>query len=315
MFLSKLIKKLNRKAKVQENDLTPSTQKVIVVGASGYVGKATLAALTARHSNQVQVFAGVRNPEKFDAMEKVTTVAADMGDKAALTQTLKGFDSVYLVVPGHENRTQLAINGLQAAKQAGVNFVLVLSVATAGTDSIFGQQFAPIEVTAKTIGINYAIVRLPLFIDNNWAHVGSIKGHDAPTFYDPRDPTKRHTPVAVSDVGKASADILANPAKHHGKTYTLVAPAFSLNDVAAAFSKALGKKVTHTQVGYKDAKDAFMGMGFPEWQVDGIMEVYHYIDNDSPLTNVKHVGDIEAITGEKPLSMEAWVAQNAAGFM
>jgi len=92
---------MNRKANVQENNHTLNNNKVIVAGASGYVGRATLAALTARHANQVQAFAGVRIPDKFEPMENVTTIAADMGDKAALTQTLRGFDSVFLVVPGH----------------------------------------------------------------------------------------------------------------------------------------------------------------------------------------------------------------------
>jgi uncharacterized protein YbjT (DUF2867 family) len=312
MFLSKLMKKI-RKARVNEN--ASANKKVIVVGASGYVGKATLAALTSRHFDTVQTFAGVRSPEKFGTMEKVTTISTDMGDKAALTQTFRGFDSVFLVVPGHEDRTQLAINGLEAAKDAGVRFVLVLSVLTSGTDSIFGKQFAPIEAKAKKIGVNYAIVRLPLFIDNNWAHLGSIKGQDAPTFYDPRDPTTLHTPVAVNDVGKAAADILANPVKHYGKTYKLVAPPFSLNDMASAFTKAMGKQVKHTQVSYKDAKDAFMGMGFPEWQVDGIMELYQYIDSESTYTNERtQIGDVEAITGEAPQSIESWVEQNVAGF-
>jgi len=27
-------------------------------------------------------------------------------------------------------------------------------------------------------------------------------------------------------------------------------------------------------VSYEDAKKAYMGMGFPEWQTDGIMELY-----------------------------------------
>lgn len=289
------------------------SSKVIVVGASGYVGKATLAALVSRHADSVQAVAGVRNPDKF-SMDNVTAVAADMGDKAALTETLKGYDSVYLVVPGHEDRTQLALNGLEAAKEAGVGFVLVLSVLTAGSDSVFGKQFAPIEAKAKESGLNYAIVRLPLFIDNNWAHLGTIKGADGPTFYDPRDSSLPHTPVAVADVGKASADILANPSKHFGKTYKLVAPAFSLNDQAEALTTALGKTVTHTQVPYDAAKEAFMGMGFPEWQVDGIMELYHYIDDKSEMTNEANTGDIEAITGEKPLTIEAWVEQNAPGF-
>jgi hypothetical protein len=57
-----------------------------------------------------------------------------------------------------------------------------------------------------------------------------------------------------------------------------------------------------------------MGMGFPEWQVDGIMELYKYIDEGSEVTNESDNGDIEKITGEKSLTIEAWVEQNAAGF-
>ena len=81
----------------------------------------------------------------------------------------------------------------------------MLSVLTSGTDSIFGKQFKPIEAKLKESGLDYAIVRLPLFMDNNYANVGSIKGQSP--FYDPRDPTKLQAPVAVlSDVGKAAAD-------------------------------------------------------------------------------------------------------------
>merc|ERR1712110_1088782 len=174
----------------------------------------------------------------------------------------KGYDSVFLVTPGHEQRTQLALNGIEAAKKAGVKFLLELSVLTTGTNSIFGKQFSPIENATKNSGLKHAIVRLPLFMDNNYANAESIKMQS--TFYDPRDPSKLHTPVAVSDVGKAAADILASPHKHYGKTYKLVSPPFSLNDMATAFSKALGKEIVPTTVSYEAAKDAFMGMGFPE---------------------------------------------------
>jgi hypothetical protein len=111
------------------------------------------------------------------------------------------------------------------------------------------------------------------------------------------DPTKPHTPVAVADVGKADADILADPSKHYGKTYKLVAPPFALNAMAAAFSKVLGKEVKQTSVSFVAAKKAFMGMGFPEWQTDGIMELYKSIDEDSQVTNESETGDIEKITG------------------
>jgi uncharacterized protein YbjT (DUF2867 family) len=153
-------------------------------------------------------------------------------DKDSLSKALIGVDSVFLLVPGHEQRTELAMNGIEAAKDAGVKFVLLMWVLTSGANSVFGQHFAPVEKKAKESGLDYAILRLPLFIDNNYAHVASIK--DQSTFYDPRDPTKLHTPVAVADVGKAAADILADPSKHYGKTYKLVSPPFSSNEMAAA---------------------------------------------------------------------------------
>jgi uncharacterized protein YbjT (DUF2867 family) len=107
----------------------------------------------------------------------------------------------------------------------------------------------------------------------------------------------------VGDVGKAVADIMADPSNHAGKTYKLVSPAFSLNDMAAAFSKTLGKEVKATTVPYDAAKEAFMGMGFPEWQTDGILELYKYIDEESPVTNESEIGDIELITGENPMTI------------
>jgi uncharacterized protein YbjT (DUF2867 family) len=291
-------------------------KKVIVVGASGYIGKATLAALVSRHGSTVDIYAGVRDPSKFGTMDGVTVVAADMGDKAGLATALEGFDSVYLVIPGHEQRTTLGLSGLEAAQDAGVKFVLLLSVLTADdTNTIFGRQFLPLEQKVKELGIAYAIVRLPVFIDNNYAHAGSIKDPNQSTFYDPTNPTKPFTPVNVSDAGKAGADILAQPADlHNGKTYKLVMPAFTLNDLAAAFTKSLGKTVTATTVPYPACKEAFMGMGFPEWQTDGILELFQLIDAESPLTNEADTGDFTKITGEPPMTVEEWVEQNAAGF-
>ena len=53
--------------------MSSQQQKVIVVGASGYVGKVTLAALSARHGSTVEITAGVRDPAKFEQMEGVNS--------------------------------------------------------------------------------------------------------------------------------------------------------------------------------------------------------------------------------------------------
>ena len=293
--------------------VSQSPKRVIVVGASGFVGKATLNSLVDRHSSNLKIYAGVRDPSNFDDMAGVTAVKADLNNKSELTALLKDFDRAFIVTPGHADRTKLAINGLEAAEDAGIEFVAVVSVLTSGTDSIFGKQFAPIEAKAKALNIPTSILRLPLFIDNNWLNADSIKGQG--TFYDPRDPTKKHTAVVVADIGKAAADVLASSEKHGNTAYKLVSPPFSLNDLAAAFTSALGKKITVTTVPYDAAKEAFMGNGFPEWQVDGILELFHYIDDGSALTNEKDTGDIAKITGEKATSVTEWTKQVAGGFV
>jgi len=286
--------------------------KVIIIGASGFIGQATLTSLVERHSSEVDIYAGARDPSKAKVIDGVTTVKADLGNKDELTETLKEFDRVFIVTPGHEDRTKLATNGLEAAKAAGVKFIAVVSVLTSGTDSIFGKQFAPIEDTTKQIGIPYSILRLPLFIDNNWLSKDSIVGQS--TFYDPRDPTKKHTAAVVSDIGKAAADILASPEKHANTMYKLVSPAYCLNDLADAFTSNLDKTVTVTTVPYDAAKESFLGFGFPEWQVDGMLELFHYIDEDSAVTNEKNINDLETITGEKATTVQEWAKQVAPGF-
>jgi len=286
--------------------------KVIVVGASRHIGKATLSFLVSRHGGKVEIYAIVRNPENFESMDGVKAVKADMDNKEALTETLKEFDHVFLIIPDEENRTELVINGIEAAKEAKVKFLLVLSSVISGTDTLFGKQFSTIETKTKESGLNYTIIRHPLFLDNYYAYIGSIK--EESTFYDPRDPTKLHTPVAIADVGKAAADILAAPENHISKTYKLVSPPFSLEDIANAFTKTLGRNIKLTTVPYEASKDFFLRKGLLEWQVEGIMELYKYVDDESALTNEPDTSDIETITGEKPTTIESWVEQNAGAF-
>ena len=80
-----------------------------------------------------------------------------------------------MVTPGHADRQQLAMNAVDAAVAARVGYVLVISVFTSGTDSIFGRQFSGLEAHIKKAGIKYGILRLPFFLDNLWGSQGNIK--------------------------------------------------------------------------------------------------------------------------------------------
>ncbi|KAL5481888.1 hypothetical protein EMCRGX_G022152 [Ephydatia muelleri] len=270
---------------------------VFVIGASGSVGAATVTALSAKYADKVEIRAGVRNPEaadKLKGLNGVTLVAAEMGgDRDKLVTTLRGVDALFIVTPGTKARAELAISTAEAARDAGVKFLLVVSVLTADlTDTIFGAQFSKLESAV--------------------AQLDTIKGHSA--FYSPVDPDKPFTPVVVSDAGNAAAAILSNPIAHANQTYNLVSNRHTFNDVAASFSEALGREVKYVHVPYEAAKQSLLQMGFQDWQVDGIFELDKLIDSESHITNQEDLTHYTKITGEKPTELKTWIASVKAAF-
>ena len=287
------------------------SSKTIIVGASGCVGKATLEAFSARHHGANEPYAGVRDVAGFENNAlKIPTIRTDLADKPALTRALQGFENVFLVVPCTEDRTALAINGLEAAKEAGAGFILVLSITLAGTDTIFGRQFTPIEDRAKALGIPYTIIRLPLFMDNNFAHIASIAKQN--NFCDPRNPGNRFASVAVEDVGKCAANILTSPKIHHNKTYKLIGQFHSVEDSRAALSKFLHRTIKIKTVTYHSFKMLHMDNGIPEWQIDGLIEWLKH--GDAAKLIKKDAEAIQMITGERPMSIQDFIAVNAIAF-
>jgi hypothetical protein len=99
-----------------------------------------------------------------------------------------------------------------------------------------------------------SFVRCVCVQDNNFAHIDSIKSTGL--FYGPQNPDVKYTPISVQDVGRTAAAILsdAHPEHHHGKTYDLVMPAITMNELASHFSAALGKEVKYVQVSLSPLK-------------------------------------------------------------
>ena len=293
-----------------------SKQVIFVIGATGPIGSATVQALSAKYAGKVDIRAGVRNPDKADtlkALPGVTVVQATMGDTDNLVVTLKGVDALYIVTPGVENRVELAIKTAEAAKAAGVNFLLVVSGASAGlTDTIFGKQMGDIETAVAKLSVPYAVLRLAFFLENYLAFKDTIQAQSS--IYSPQDPSKPTLLVAVDDAGKAAATILCDWQKHANKTYTLVSTRHSLSDAAKAISEVVGREVKNVQIPFDATKQAMLQAGRPEFLAEGILELYKLINNDSPVTNQGSLTDFEEITGEQPTSLKAWLDKVGGAF-
>ena len=290
---------------------------VFVIGATGSIGAATVTELANKYADKLDIRAGVRNPEKADklkALPGVRVVQAEMGPSPEknLVETLKGVHTLYINTPGAEKRAPLAIATAEAAKSAGVKHIVVVSIFAADhVDNAFGSQFHQIESAVKDLGVPYTILRLPLFYDNFFGLKDEIKSHSS--ISSPVDPTKPFASIASEDAGKAGAVILADPSKHVNKTYKLVSDRHTYNDLATAFSAALGREIKYVRLSYEDAMKGIT-TGFPEWRAQGIVEFFKNVDNEQQIVIEAGVDDFTQITGEKPTDLKTWVNLVAEAF-
>ena len=280
------------------------------------VGAATVKVLSERYASRVEIRAGVRNPDKAEALKSlsgVSVVRAEMGT-AELETTLKGVDSLFIVTPGVENRAELASATAVYAKKAGVKHLVVVSILTADKqDTTFGKEFGKLETEIKAIKVPFTILRLGFFVENYFGLKESISG--AGIISSPADPTKPFGIVVTEDIGKAAAAVLVDPSNHVNKTYNIISDHHSYGDVAAAFEEALEKKVTNTRITSEDAKKGLIEMGFPEWRVSGLMDFMKLLNEGNPALATTNVQDFQSITGERPTDFKSWLTQVKGTFL
>ena len=294
---------------------------VFVIGATGSVGSATVTALSSKYADKLDIRAGVRNLDKADklkALAGVTVVQAEMGTKEKLVETFKGVDVLYIVTPGAENRAQLTIATAEAGMTAGVKHLVVVSIPPADerSDIIFGRQFGEIEKDIKKLGVPYTILRLPMFMENHLQLVGTIKGQSS--IFLPIDPTNVIAAVAASDAGKFAAAILLNPSKHVNMVYNVISDHYTYNDLAAAFSEALGKEIKYVKITFEELKQIVVAAGVAEWQAKAMIELLKLVDDASPhitLLNNSDANVFTNVTGDQPTSIKTWISQMAPAFM
>eukprot|EP00300_Choanocystis_sp_HF-7_P030221 c39002_g1_i1.p2 GENE.c39002_g1_i1~~c39002_g1_i1.p2 ORF type:complete len:292 (+),score=70.78 c39002_g1_i1:56-931(+) len=287
---------------------------IAIIGSSGSIGAAVIKYLAAKAPAGTTIRAGVRDPASAKAAPlaaaNVSLVAASMDDHASMLALFAGADVAFINTPGHADRTQLGLNGIRAATEAGVAHITAVSVFTARVSkTIFGQQFAPIEAALK--GTRFTTFRLPFFFDNLLGQAGTIKGHGAA--YAPARPDARMSMAWTDELGEAIAAVLLNPAPYANRRLKFGSAPFSHADFAAAVSASRGSAVNYVQVPYEAAKATFLGYGLPEWQVDGVLELFKAAD-EGEAAIVAETDDFVDVLGREPLTLAGFVAKHAAVF-
>ena len=220
---------------------------ILVTGASGQQGGAIARALLAQGAT---IRAASRNPAKLSALKEqgAEVVGMDFTDRASIDAALDGVSRAFLVSTpfeaGTDSETQQANAFVDAAKAAGLEFLLYSSVGGAERDSgvpHFESKWKA-EEHIRSLGLKAAFLR-PVFFMENFGTPWFLPSIQGGTLMLPQGKDTKLQMVSLPTIGAMGAKILLNPDDFAGKGIELATDEISLTDAMALLSKASGKAI------------------------------------------------------------------------
>jgi uncharacterized protein YbjT (DUF2867 family) len=247
---------------------------ILVTGATGTVGAATVAALEAKGAD---FKVGSRSPEKAQALG-APAVELDWDRPQTLSAAVSGVEKAFLVAPVTNQLETLTRAFVDAAKKAGVRHLVKLSAIGAGPESIaLGRQHGAAEEVIQSSGLEWTMVQPTSFAQNFLNYYGIDPAKDSTVCLPLGD--GKTSWIDARDVGEVAATVLTEDG-HHGKTYVLTGPeALGVEEALTILSKALGHTYTYVDVSEDTARKAMGDSGVPAWLIDAYSELNAVIKN------------------------------------
>ncbi|NRF68910.1 NmrA family NAD(P)-binding protein [Aquincola sp. S2] len=282
------------------------SHRILVTGATGHIGRELV-----RRLQQQRADCAVLVSPSGRTVPGVLGVEADFADPASLARAFKGFDTLFLLLPLVPEKLALARNAVNAARAAGVRHIVRSSAAgaDAGSPVAIARLQGQIDELVQTSGLGWTLLR-PSFFMQNWVnyHGEQLK---AGAWHAPTGNGAIGV-IDVRDIADSAAAVLADPAAHAGRSYTLTgAEALSNAQQLAAISEAAGRRIDYVDVPESAAEAAMLGMGMPAPVIEWFMSLHHVVKQGwaAGLSD-----DVQALTGHAPRRFLDFVAENAGAF-
>ena len=242
---------------------------ILVTGATGTTGSATLQYLKVRGANVRAMTRDKARAADFEA-RGIPAVVADFGDPVSLAKALEGVEKAFLAHPPSPEIPQHEKAFIDAAKKAGLKKIVKVSVIGASPEGALhlARWHAEVEAYLKRSGIAYTILRPHSFLQNLMASVPTIQEQGA--IYSDNGDAKIPL-IDARDIGAVAAAALTETG-HDDKVYHLTGPAaVSFQEVAKAIGREIGKELQYIDVPDEAARQSMMGAGYPEWLADDLV--------------------------------------------
>jgi uncharacterized protein YbjT (DUF2867 family) len=284
---------------------------ILVTGAGGNVGSELVRRLS---TSGAKFRAGYNSRGKLEAAKRAgqDAVAIDYTRPATVASALAGVDHLFLLGAGAAaaGQTEAEIGVVRAAKEAGVRHVVKLSVWAADGEAFsFAKVHRPVERALESSGMGWTFLRPNGFMQNlSNFFAATIKEQGA--FHLPSRGC-RISHVDVRDIAAVAAKTLTEPG-HEGRAYLLSGPeALTYAEIAAKLSAVTGRPVAYVDIPDADFKKGAMASGMPEAYADAMLSLIHFYETGGA---ARVTGDVEKVTGRKPITFDQFARDHAGAF-
>jgi NAD(P)H dehydrogenase (quinone) len=287
---------------------------ILISGATGRTGGAAIDTLLEMGK---RIRAYVRSDDERAAALRQRGVDVAVGDFTEIDHiraAMEGISSAYFLHPIAPGIIGASAYFAQAAKEAGVTAIVNMSQISARRESTShaAQDHWVSERVFDWSGVAATHLRPTFFAE--WL----IYPHFAKEIWAKKKiefpfDNGRHAPISADDQGRVIAHILAKPAGHEGKIYTLHGPVeMNHTEIAAAMSEVLGAKIEYAPTSIEVFKQKMEQLyKFPPFRVQHLVEVaQNYREGIFAGTN----DVVEKITGTPALSISAFVEKHRKAF-
>ena len=241
--------------------------KIGVTGATGQLGQLVVEQLKQKTAAE-NIVALVRTPEKA-AKLGVEARTFDYEKPEGLPGSLKDIDRLLLISSSEiGKREQQHKNVINAAKKAGVSWIVYTSLLHADTSSLSlaGEHLAT-EAALKKSGIEYTILRNGWYTEN---YTGSIAGALGAGAFVGSAGDGKISSATRADFAEAAAIVLTDESQK-GKKFELAGDeSYTLVELATEISKQTGKDIPYNNLPEGEYAKILKSVGLPEMVADAI---------------------------------------------
>ncbi|MFD7406956.1 NAD(P)H-binding protein [Streptomyces sp. NPDC059866] len=273
------------------------TQKILVTGATGTVGRQVITELLARgHA----VRALTRDAARAALPAGVEVVQGDLTDPDSLGPALQGVTGLHLITFGGAYFAPLQTGPqiLQLARAAGVRRVTVLH---GGGPSLLEDAVRAEE------GVDWTVLMPVEFMANalEWADRIVASGEVREPFV-----SRLSAMVHEGDIGAVAAVALTEEG-HGGQEYVITGPELlTVGDKVATIAAARGRQIALVELTEEQAVAQWRAAGHPEDVIGFLIEAY----GNTPEAGRTVVDTVEKVTGHPARTFAQWAAEHADAF-